>query len=152
MKAFEKILVPVDFAAHSAAAVELAIDLARRYEAQLTLVHVYEPIDYALPPGYVVYTPDQLSRMTAELDKRLQATGREVEGQSGRPVEVRLLQGPAALVIVDFARDESYDLIVMGTHGRTGVGHFLMGSVAEKVVRSAPCAVLTIKAPSSTPS
>lgn len=149
MKAFEKILVPIDFASHSAAAVELAVDLARRYEARLTLVHVYEPVDYALPPGYVVYTPEQLSRMTAELEKRLHATCREVEAESGRPVEPRLLQGPPALVIIDLAQDESYDLIVMGTHGRTGVGHWLMGSVAEKVVRAAPCAVLTIKAPAS---
>lgn len=149
MKAFEKILVPIDFTSHSAAAVELAVDVARRYDAQLTLLHVYEPVDYALPPGYVVYTPEQLSRMTGELEKRLQATARDVEKESGRPVETRLLQGPAGLIIIDFARDESYDLIVMGTHGRTGLGHFLLGSVAEKVVRAAPCAVLTIKTPAT---
>lgn len=147
MKTFKKILVPVDFASHSAEALEVATDLARRYEAALTLVHVYEPVDYALPPGYVVYTPDQLNRMTAELQSRLEATRRDVAASSGGTVEARMLQGPAAVSILDCAADEGFDLIVMGTHGRTGVGRFLLGSVAEKIVRAAHCAVLTVKAP-----
>ena len=147
MKPFDKILVPVDFAPHSAQAVRLACEIAQRFSASITLVHVHEPVDYALPEGYVLYTPDQLGRLNAEFENRLRASQREVEALGVTRVDTRLLHGAAALEIVDFAQHESFDLIVMGTHGRTGLKHVLMGSVAERVLRSASCPVLTVKAP-----
>ncbi len=146
MKPFEKILVPVDFAPHSAEALRLACDIAQRYSASICLVHVHEPVDYALPEGYVLYTPDQLSRLNAELENRLRASQREVEALGVSRVDARLLHGSAALEIADFSQHESIDLIVMGTHGRTGLKHVLMGSVAERVLRAAACPVLTVKA------
>lgn len=149
MTQFSKILAPIDFAPHSAEAVQRAVDLATRYDAELLLLYVYEPADYPLPEGFVVYTPDQLGRMTTEIQKRLEAARKEVEAQGAQRVSVRLTQGSPAQAILDIARDEGYDLIVMGTHGRTGVGRWVMGSVAEKVVRAAPCPVLTVKSPGS---
>lgn len=146
---FEKILVPVDFAEHSAEAVRRAADLAQHYSASLTLVYVYEPADYALPEGYVLYTPEQIGRMTQEFEQRLAATQREVQSVGVGRVTTKLLTGSAATEIVDFARDGGFDLIVMGTHGRKGLTHFLMGSVAERVVRLAPCPVMTVKASKS---
>lgn len=145
MTPFSKLLVPIDFAALSAEAVHRAVDLARRYDAELTLVYVYEPADYPVPDGFVVYTAEQLHRITAEAQRRLDAAQRDAEAAGARRVSSRLLQGSAAQTIVELARDEHFDLIVMGTHGRTGVDRWVMGSVAEKVVRGAPCAVLTVK-------
>lgn len=146
IKPFESVLVPVDFAPHSAEAVRVACDVASHYSASITLVHVHEPVDYALPEGYVLYTPDQLGKITAELENRLSATQRDVENLGISRVERRLLQGAAAVEIVELARSAGFDLIVMGTHGRTGLKHVLMGSVAERVLRTAPCPVLTVKA------
>ncbi len=146
MTPFSTLLVPIDFAAHSAEAVSRAVDLAKRYDAALLLVYVYEPADYPVPEGYVVYTSEQLQRITAEIQRRLNAAQRDAEAAGARRVSSRLLQGSAAQAIIDLARDERVDLIVMGTHGRTGVDRWVMGSVAEKVVRGAHCAVLTVKA------
>jgi nucleotide-binding universal stress UspA family protein len=149
MTPFSKILAPIDFTPHSADAVHRAIDLADRYDAELILLYVYEPADYPLPEGYVVYTPEQLERMTTEIQKRLEATRQGAEAAGARHVSARLLQGSPAQSIIDLARDERFDLIVMGTHGRTGVGRWVLGSVAEKVVRGAPCPVLTVKSASA---
>jgi nucleotide-binding universal stress UspA family protein len=147
MKPFNKILVPVDFSVHAAKAIAAAADLSRRYEAPLTLVHVYEPIAYALPEGYVLYTPTQLADMLTEFGKRLAAAKRDAEAAGALQVGTEQLQGWPAIEIVDYATQKGFDLIVMGTHGRKGIKHALMGSVAERVVRTAPCPVLTLKAP-----
>lgn len=146
MKSFEKILVPVDFAAHSAEAVRTACDVALHYSASITLAHVHEPVDYALPEGYVLYTPEQLIRLNAEFESRLRGAQLDVEALGVSQVDSKLLSGSAAVEIVELARGGNFDLIVMGTHGRTGIRHVLMGSVAERVLRTAPCAVLTVKA------
>jgi nucleotide-binding universal stress UspA family protein len=145
MKPISKVLAPIDFAPHSADAVYRAVDLATRYEAELLLLYVYEPADYPLPEGYVVYTPEQLARMTTEIQKRLDAARKDAEAAGARRVSTRLVQGSAAEAIIDLARDEQFDLIVMGTHGRSGIDRWVMGSVAEKVVRGASCPVLTVK-------
>jgi nucleotide-binding universal stress UspA family protein len=85
--------------------------------------------------------------MGEPLLQRLEAARRDTEALGARRVTSRLEYGDPATGIVGIAADEGVDLIVMGTHGRTGVSRWLIGSVAEKVVRSAPCAVLTVKAP-----
>lgn len=145
MKPFQKILVPVDFSAHSQHAVRAGADLAKRYQAALTLVHVYQPIDFGLPEGFASYTPAQLAELLSALTKQLDTAKSEAE-QAGAPqVNTELLQGVIATEIANFAKDKGYDLIVMGTHGRTGFGRLLMGSVAEKVVRTAPCPVLSMR-------
>jgi nucleotide-binding universal stress UspA family protein len=145
MKPFEKLLVPTDFSEPAHAAMLLGADLSRRYAASMTLVHTYDLVAYALPDGYVMYTSPQLDRMLEELERRLADARRNAELAGALHVETRLLQGPAASEICAFAADGDFDLIVMGTHGRTGLKHFLMGSVAERVVRAAPCPVLTVR-------
>ena len=147
MKAFEKILVPVDFSPHSAEATRYAADLSGRYKAPLTLAHVYQPVAYALPDGFVLYTMAQLTSMFAEFQKLLDTSKSEAQAAGALRVETKMLEGVASAEIVAFAKDGRFDLIVIGTHGRTGIKHALMGSVAEKVVRKAPCAVLTVRLP-----
>lgn len=145
MEPFSKILVPIDFAPHSAAAVRRAVQLASQSNAELVLAYAYEPVDYPLPEGYAVYPPQQLEKMTEEFRRRLEAARKDAEAAGARSVTARLLHGNAASSILELAHDEGFDLIVMGTHGRTGVGRWVMGSVAEKVVRGARCPVLTVK-------
>jgi nucleotide-binding universal stress UspA family protein len=147
MKPLKKILVPTDFSAPSKEAVHAAVDLSRRYDATLTLANVYEPITHMVPDGYQFYTSTQLEGILAEFAKALVTAKREAESAGGLNVLTQQLQGSAASQIVDFARTGSYDLIVMGTHGRKGIQHALIGSVAERVVRTAPCPVLTVRAP-----
>ena len=146
MKPFRKILVPVDFSAHSARAVQMAAELARRFDGTLDLVHVFDLVAYPLPDGYVMFTRPQLDGMFERFGQEL-AKCKQLALAAGAPrVETHVREGACAADICDFARDGSFDLIVMGTHGRRGLNHLLLGSVAERVLRSAPCPVLTLKA------
>jgi nucleotide-binding universal stress UspA family protein len=145
MKPFKKILVPVDFSAHSEEAMHVAADLASHYGAALTLVYVYEPMQYALPEGYILYTPDQIAQMTSAFKERLGRAEQALKDMGVARVDARLLQGIVPFELGELAKNEGMDLIVMGTHGRTGVKRALMGSVAERVLRTAPCPVLVVK-------
>jgi nucleotide-binding universal stress UspA family protein len=145
MTPFRKILAPVDFSPHSNDGMRLAADIARRYDAGLTLAHVYQPVAYPFPEGFLLYTPNQLAEMLTELQKLLDRARAELEASGPVRAETRLLQGIVASEIVTVAEQESFDLIVMGTHGRTGLQHALLGSVAEKVLRRAHCPVLTVR-------
>jgi nucleotide-binding universal stress UspA family protein len=142
---FRKILVPTDFSRHSSAAIDAAADLSRRYEASVTLAYVFEPVTYALPEGHVMQSPPQLDEMRSAFEQRLAQAMIEAETAGALRVQSKLLTGPVATEISDFAEKGDFDLIVMGTHGRTGLRHLVLGSVAEKVVRTAPCAVLTVR-------
>jgi universal stress protein A len=146
MKPFTKILVPVDFSPHSEQAVRVAAELARRYDAALGIIHVYEPIAYALPEGYVLMSHEQLNELWRRFDQELAAV-KKLATEGGAPrVETHLLQGLAVDEICAVAEKQGFDLIVMGTQGRRGLSHLLIGSVAERVLRLAPCPVLTVKA------
>jgi nucleotide-binding universal stress UspA family protein len=142
---FKKILVPTDFSRHSVEAIALAADLSRRYEASVTLAYVFEPVTYALPEGHVMQSPPQIEEMQAVFEERLVQAQADAQAAGALGVTCKLLTGPVAGEIADFAEREAFDLIVMGTHGRTGLRHLVLGSVAEKVVRMAPCAVLTVR-------
>lgn len=154
MKPFQKILVPVDFSEHSERALRTAVMLARSHGASLTIVHVYEPLAFAVPQGYELIGEAQLQRLFEEFQRGLVqqkelalAEAGAAPGAEKLPVETQLLHGFAATEICYLAEHASFDLIVMGTHGRRGLRHALLGSVAERVVRMAPCAVLTVRAP-----
>jgi len=147
MQVFEKILVPIDFSLYSENAVRVASELSAALSAPLVLVHVYDPVAYPLPDGYVMYTPGQLSKMFTAFDNRLEAAQRDALRQGAVSADTRLLQGLTSEEIVRVARDEHFDLIVLGSHGRRGLERFLLGSVAARVVQTAPCAVLTVKTP-----
>jgi universal stress protein A len=148
MKPIKKILVPVDFSAHSAEAMRFAADLARRYGASLDLLHVFQTLTYALPEGYVLPGAEELEKIMKHFQLDLE-TARRTAIEAGAPsVETTLLQGGVATEILRFAKERNSDFIVMGTHGRTGLKHMLIGSVAEHIVRVAPCPVLTVRSPS----
>jgi nucleotide-binding universal stress UspA family protein len=145
---FSRILVPTDFGAASDAALECAKELARRFNSRLHVLHVVED-----PVATGVWTPDVYIGASAELrdrllhdaNERLAAVLTEAERTEFRALtEVRT--GGAADTIGEFAREKTIDLIVMGTHGRRGLSHMFLGSVAERMVRTAPCPVLTVRA------
>lgn len=144
---FHQIVVPTDFSADAEEAIRVASELSRMYAAPLTVIHVYDPVAYPLPDGYVMYTPGQLSTMWEEFDRRLAQAKTDAQAAGAMRVETRLLQGLTADEIVRFARDKGCDLIVMGTHGRKGITRVLLGSVAARVVQTADCAVLTVRRP-----
>ena len=146
MPPFRKILVPVDVSTHSAEASRYAADLSRRYEATVTLAHAYQPIEYAFPEGYLLQMSSNQGTTQAKLEQQLAGAKAEAESAGAVRVESILLDGVHAAAIVHFAEQSEQDLIVMGTHGRTGFKRALLGSVAEKVVRTAPCPVLTVRA------
>jgi nucleotide-binding universal stress UspA family protein len=145
MSTFHKILVPIDFSESARAATRVAADLSRRFEAPLTLAYVFERTVYPLPDEYVLFTSEQLEYLFAEFNQRLASARQAALDAGATRVTSRLLQGWAAAEITQFARDAGFDLIVMGTRGRTGLQHLLLGSVAERVVRTAHCPVLTVR-------
>lgn len=141
------ILVPTDFSPHAATALEAAVDLARRFEAKLTLLHVYAAPGLVMPEAFVAASPaasrdllDAIDRSLADLRARTQGPGLTVTSQA--------IQGRPAHEICEAARQGGHDLIVIGTHGRTGITRFFLGSVAERVVRAAPCPVLVARSKS----
>lgn len=142
---FHQIVVPTDFSPDAEQAIHVASELSRIYAAPLTIIHVYDPVAYPLPEGYILYTSAQLSRMWEEFERRLAQAKADAQAAGAIRAETRLLRGLTAAEMVRFAKDEAYDLIVMGTHGRKGVARALLGSVAARVVQMAECAVLTVK-------
>ena len=99
------------------------------------------------PEGYVLPSANLLADLEVSLSKALDDAKKELDATTGLRVDTQLMQGVPFAEIVRFAREGSYDLIVLSTHGRTGLKHALLGSVAEKVVRKAHCPVLTVRAP-----
>lgn len=140
MKA-KKILFPTDFSACSHVALGLATSLARDSGATLLIVHV-EEIPIATGGGEFVYAIPVVSTDTLR-----QSLDKVVPTDPAVPFEHQLLAGDAADAITRLAKAEHVDFIVMGTHGRRGITRLLMGSVAEAIMRRAPCPVLTVKQP-----
>jgi universal stress protein A len=145
------ILVPVDFSEASRSALAYASDFAQALGARLDLLHVWEIPPY-IPPEAMVGVPGQtaqtLSRTAqAHAEHQMHVLASEARA-AGAPIDqTRLEAGDPARTIVEIAGSGSYDLIVIGTHGRTGLGHLLMGSVAEKVLRRSSCPVLSVRVP-----
>lgn len=146
MKDVKKILVPVDFSEHSAKLVKAAAELSAQYRAPMSVVHVHQPMNLGLPDGFMSYMPVQLNELLASLQKQLDRVKDDARFAGAYDVDTRLLQGSVAGEIVELAKAEAYDLIVISTHGHTGLKHALLGSVAERVVRLAPCPVLSLRA------
>jgi len=141
----KKILFPTDFSPASEAVLRHATALARGNNATLLIVHVEEP-PLAYGGGELFYGVGEVN--TEALEGMLEKV---VPADPSVPVVRRLVMGDPATEIPRVAKEENVDLIVMGTHGRTGLLRLLMGSVAELVVRRAHCAVLTVRQPESTP-
>ena len=144
---FSKILVPTDFSESAKYALPFAIDLARQYSAKLTILHVVEPIVTPVDFAWGTYSfPDVEKQLSGYVEKSL-ASIIEEEIPSEIESETTTLHGKSWREIVSYAKTNEMDLIVMATHGLSGFSHALYGSTAEKVVRKAPCPVLTIRHP-----
>jgi nucleotide-binding universal stress UspA family protein len=145
MSRIKKILVPFDGSPHANEAAAYAADLARRYDAALTLLYVDHAVSYAFPEAKTLSRGKLLGDIQESYERDVGA--RRTALAAGAPrVDSITQRGVPAAEILRCARDDDYDLIVMGTHGRTGVARMFLGSVAEDVLRSAPCPVLTIRA------
>jgi len=142
---FKQILIPVDFSEQSTAALRLGADMAGRFRAAVTVLHVYDPLPFAVSPEYEQYSPEQRKRLAMELEKALSAAKQRAHTAGAMDVQTKLLEGNPPAAIAEFAAAGHFDLIVMGTHGRRGLEHALLGSVAERVVRTAPCPVLAVR-------
>ncbi len=131
----KKILYPTDFSSYSNQAYFHALGLAEQYRASLTILYVYQPGSEGADGsgGDRRYWKNQLEQVRP--------------ANPGIAVSHVFLEGDPASEIVRYAADAAVDVIVLGTHGRTGVERLLMGSVAEKVMRDAPCSVLVVKLP-----
>lgn len=144
MSDIRKILVPVDFSRNSCKVLRSAGGLAKSFEAQLAVVFVVQSFD-DYSGFFVPHVPiSQLEEeMVLNAEDKMQSFVKEcLEPET--PVQTRVLAGDVAETIVDHATDIGIDLIVIGTHGYKGMERVLFGSVAEKVVKTAPCPVLTI--------
>ena len=143
---WKRICCPIDFSDASRAAMEVAADLARRFGAELVLLHAYPIPGYTFPDGSVVASPKMMQDLADQAQKHVEEWRVEAERLVGAgKVTGEKAVGEPAAEILENARAWGSDLIVMGTHGRTGLEHALMGSIAERVVRRAHCPVLTVR-------
>jgi nucleotide-binding universal stress UspA family protein len=150
MKTIRRILVPLDFSPASSAALELAVTLAKANDASVDVLHVWQPPGL-MPTGLLAIAPgregppltlEELARERAEVGlKDARATLEHQHIQSHAHLGV----GNPAQEILDVANTQHSDLIVIGTRGKGGLAHLLLGSVAEKVVRHAHCPVITVR-------
>ena len=148
--ASQHFLVPLDFSEYANQALDYAIHLASKLDARLTLLHVIQSlplggVDMGVTVPYT-YIQDLEAEITASMNDCLErVTAAGLEGK------IAVVHGVPFHEIIETAKTQQADLIVMGTHGRTGFQHILLGSVAEKVVRLAPCPVLVARQPTSVP-
>lgn len=141
----KKILVPIDFSDHSKDSLKYAVNLAKLFNSELILIYVIEPVVY--PPDFSM-GQIAIPSVDLEMDKRASEelnnlAKKEIPGELKTKTTVKT--GKPYIEIINFASEEKVDLIIIATHGHTGVEHILFGNTAEKVVRKAPCPVLTLR-------
>ena len=137
------ILVADDFSENASKALGLAADLARRYGATLTILHVYATPGIELPTGFVPWE-HELARVERAVHEALDRHRARAEALGAPTVHARSAQGLPHEVIHRAVDDGGHDLLVMGYHGRSDLRRVLIGSVTEKVLRAAPCSILTV--------
>lgn len=145
---YRVLLVPYDFSNHSRAALEAAIALARPLGADCHLLHVVQPYftPYAALPGAVPPPPPNMLEVCERSMESLRHVASEFEQAPGEIVAHVVEEANVSAGVCQLAEKIDADLIVMGTHGRTGIAHVFLGSVAERTLRTAPCHVLTVRA------
>jgi nucleotide-binding universal stress UspA family protein len=142
---WKRIICPIDFSDASRAALETACELAKRFGAKVALFHAYPVPGYTFPDGSFVASTKMLEELADQAKRHLEEWRVLAEGFGVPGVEAATAVGEPAHEILTFAKEQQADLIVLGTHGRTGLQHALMGSVAERVVRKATSPVLTVR-------
>ena len=143
----KKVLVPIDFSDYSKSALKYSVNFVKFFKAELHLVYVIEPVIY--PPDFSM-GQIAIPSMDLEMDKRAQEELEKLakkEIPSETKVNIHVKTGKPYIEIIDTAAANDIDLIIIATHGHTGVEHILFGSTAEKVVRKAPCPVLSLREP-----
>jgi nucleotide-binding universal stress UspA family protein len=140
----QHVLVPIDFSATADRALAYAIALAQQLQARLTLLHVLDMTPVTMDEMTAGVTATSLEAQETEAQHLLQASLERVQ-RAGLQGDLLLVQGTPTQTIVDMAGEQGVDLILMGTHGRTGLAHVFLGSVAEHVVRQGPCPVLVVR-------
>lgn len=136
---FRHILVPLDFSSPAEQALDYAMELVEKFQARLTLLHVIH-----IPVTSEVNLTAYLAEMDTSAQFGMDEYLKRIE-TAGHTVETIIQRGTPWHEIIETAKTQHVDLIVMGTHGRTGFQHFMLGSVAEKVVRLAPCTVMVTR-------
>ena len=139
-----RILVPVDFSEHADAVIEWGAHLAEEHGSAIVVLHAYHlPVEFQQLEG--AYLPaDFWTNVRQEAERSLDRYVEQLRAR-GFDVEARVREGYPATVIVEEAKSLPADLVVIGTHGLSGLKHLLLGSIAERVVQKAPCPVLTVK-------
>ncbi|PKL81576.1 MAG: universal stress protein [Ignavibacteriae bacterium HGW-Ignavibacteriae-3] len=145
-KMIQNILAPIDFSDYSKNALKYAVQFARDFKAKLFLVYVVEPMIYPAD-----FSMGQIAIPSTDIDLHTRAE-EELKNlaksiNSDLIVETMIRTGKPFVEIIEAAKEKDIDLIILATHGHTGVEHLLFGSTAEKVVRKAPCPVLTLREP-----
>lgn len=140
------ILVATDFSESATNAIETAVEFAKKFEAQLIVLHAYRveiPMASPMTAGGYVLPDGFFEQLGSHAREQVEATAREIEARGVKASGVAVEQS-AAVAIVEEAQKRPADLIVMGTRGLTGLKHVALGSVADRVARTAPCPVLTV--------
>lgn len=149
MIAIQNVLVATDFGEAADSALAYGRELAGRFGATLHVLHVAENV-YITAFGaetYASFAPDLQREIEESAHRRLEEAVIDSDGSGPTTIPAVMTSSSPAFAIIDYANEHHIDLIIMGTHGRGTFGHFLMGSVAERVVRLASCPVLTIRHP-----
>lgn len=146
MAAIQRILVPTDFSPASDIALQYAIDLAQRLGSKIDLLHVVDDASFApaSPDGLLFEIPGLRERVFQDAGIKLKDSVDRCDA-AGLVTTDEIVVGKPAHVIAQAAASRETDLIVMGTHGQGALAHLVLGSVAERVIRAAPCAVLTVR-------
>jgi nucleotide-binding universal stress UspA family protein len=145
---YQNLVVPHDFSDDAEAALDAAIALARQLGSELHLVHAYQQPADVLSPYGVAIPASVAPEIRESAERRLREVAARHEGAAVK-IHLHVAEGVPWVVIDEAAREVGADLIVMGTRGLTGLRHLLLGSVAERTLRSASCPVLTVKARSA---
>jgi nucleotide-binding universal stress UspA family protein len=150
MASLERILVPTDFSPCSHAALGYAVFLASRTGGTVEVLHVIEPVESIDASTTTVVDPQGKPQALAALqrarsEEQMRRFVTDVPGAKGVEIHPRIEEGHSSEVLVRIANDELFDLVVIGTHGRTGLKRLVVGSVAEKVIREAACPVMTVR-------
>lgn len=148
--AFQRILAPVDFSATSVAALQYAAELARGFNGTVHVLHAWQAPVY-LRPDLTVWSGEVSATLGDQIRHAAEDAMRDLFEKLGlagnKAFTNEVVEGAAFEKILEVAESGKFDLLVLGTHGRTGLTHALLGSVAEKVVRYAKCPVLTVRTP-----
>ena len=141
----KRILLPTDFSKYAATATKYACELAAKFDAELHLLHTVEIIPAYMPElATGLDFSATVNALKTDADKSLTSL-LDPQWAAGRKVIHAVIEGSPKVEIFRYAKQNAIDLIVLATHGRTGLAHVIMGSVAENVVRNAPCPVLTVR-------